>query len=287
MTSHERHVQSADAETPPTETRKISESPFTVASAALASVLSVVALFDVEHVASLILALCAAFICLAWRLLHRRVRRPKVLTREATFWVVAIAITALAIGIGATWFGSNPGLVHKVVYDPFSDTGLAAPFTATNVVAGTCESRSNYVQRPDAHRCIAGNSVIDPCFVSEVVPFAVCPNDGNPFAQDVTEVTLPADSVRFFASPRSLPVSTAWAVELDTGDRCIADPNGSVDRVGHVVVFHCNYGRGNPTEKQTDDPVGIIAGMNWTSGAAQLIDGDGRISDATIILAYV
>lgn len=107
------------------------------------------------------------------------------------------------------------------------NAALAAGLTATSVivyhpshmhvkssVAGYCWTDSIAVDRADAFRCMVGDSIYDPCFVSGSSRVA-CPSDLVKDQGTVIKLTkaLP---------PRSSgqPTDNAWAFELQSGALC-------------------------------------------------------------------
>jgi hypothetical protein len=79
--------------------------------------------------------------------------------------------------------------------------------------SGSCWTTSIAIERPDAFRCMAGNSIHDPCFVTSKT-IAMCPTDllhDRGTRLNLTEALPPASSTRSGA---------AWAFELASGVMC-------------------------------------------------------------------
>jgi hypothetical protein len=93
------------------------------------------------------------------------VRLRPVATALAVLAVVAAVAAAMSLLQDAT---------RIAVYSP-------AGFTATVEEAGSCWTGSLAAQRAGAYRCMAGNSIYDPCFAPVDTDAAACPQ-GDPAA---------------------------------------------------------------------------------------------------------
>jgi hypothetical protein len=138
----------------------------------------------------------------------------------------------------ATTGSSTPPTVHRI--DPYSATGtLDVPVAAHR--AGSCWTASIAVADPDAFRCLAGNTIEDPCFAppAPARPSSVVCLPDPWSAGTVLSLTaaLPTGSGR----PRPSP--TPWALELANGAHCVA-VTGTVSTVAGVALnYHCGGDR--------------------------------------------
>ena len=104
---------------------------------------------------------------------------------------------------------------------------------------GSCWSTSDVLNRVDAWRCIADNSIYDPCFSipgnSHAVICDTSPlSDSTGFKLNLTE-SLPA---RGTASP----VKSAWAFELADGTNCTFMGGATAAFEGKRVNYSCSDG---------------------------------------------
>ena len=111
---------------------------------------------------------------------------------------------------------------------------------AGRAVAGACWTRSIAAPtRPDAYRCMTGNSIYDPCFVPKRSNVAVCDVDpvtnGRGFALRLTE-PLPNEPV---FTGRAQP----WLVEVADGEVCIplTGTHEAID--GQTILYECSESR--------------------------------------------
>lgn len=104
---------------------------------------------------------------------------------------------------------------------------------------GSCWSTSNVLNRVDAWRCIADNSIYDPCFSipgnSQVVICDTSPlSDSTGFKLNLTE-SLPARGT-------VSPVKSAWVFELADGTNCIFMGGATATFEGKRVNYSCSDG---------------------------------------------
>jgi hypothetical protein len=107
--------------------------------------------------------------------------------------------------------------------------------------AEECEAGSDSVG--NAYRCFAGHGVYDPCWTDDsdpLVPAVIC--QGRPWEKRVYRFKLAQGGLQPFYEP---PVKTGafepWAVELATGERCVAaqGAHDSFDNGHRVVDYGC------------------------------------------------
>jgi hypothetical protein len=104
---------------------------------------------------------------------------------------------------------------------------------------GSCWSTSDVLNRVDAWRCTADNSIYDPCFSipgnSQVVICNISPlSDSTGFKLNLTE-SLPA---RGIVSPQK----SAWAFELADGTNCVFMGGATATFEGKRVNYSCSDG---------------------------------------------
>ena len=149
----------------------------------------------------------------------------------------------ILLGLGlmlspATSMATEP--TNVVTYEPFQGNALHAGFKVSSKVQGYCWD-SEASLRPDAWRCMAGNSLWDPCFSSAIQgsPAVACP--GSPFSKTVILMHL----------TKPLPKRTAvrsdlmpWGLQLADGARCQIVTGATGLKAGMPVRYGCNDWRG-------------------------------------------
>ena len=86
---------------------------------------------------------------------------------------------ALAIAAGATTITS------VAIFSPWASSGLRHGFMVSGNVKGSCWIHSLASDRPDAWRCMAGDDIYDPCFVSSSNERTLACAEG-PFSKRIT-----------------------------------------------------------------------------------------------------
>ena len=76
-----------------------------------------------------------------------------------------------------------------VLFTPWSSSGLRHGFTVSGNVKGSCWIHFLASERPDAWRCMAGDDIDDPCFVSSSDGRTLACAEG-PFSKRVTLMTV-------------------------------------------------------------------------------------------------
>jgi hypothetical protein len=142
--------------------------------------------------------------------------------------LVGVVVAAVA-GFLATWafeLLSSGGVdtTQQIYYQPWDVTGSAGLSSDVHVysrVSGYCWELSLATDRPDAYRCIYGNTILDPCISSPYKGIlgtqVVCPYPG---LQSVTLISLkkPLPKTPAKVNGPSYP----WLVFLADGERCTA-----------------------------------------------------------------
>jgi hypothetical protein len=141
------------------------------------------------------------------------------------------------------------------IFAPLNGGKLAPGLAAAGPVRGKCFTASLATQgRPDAWRCSAGNTILDPCFESQP------PGEGplacavSPWSSQVRLLT-PAEPVpRNEANQGDLLSQMPWALELADGSRCTYLTGATMAVAGMRLNYGCVGGasvigevyRGNP-----------------------------------------
>jgi hypothetical protein len=168
-----------------------------------------------------------------------------------------VALLAIAAGVAAA--ASPP---TKLVF--------AAPVTSqhrqlsTDVVTsthrGSCEPGSDVLTGP-VYRCGFGNYVVDPCWAvqsgSAPATSVLCLLD--PWSDHVIRLNTGKKLPR---SPDAAVYSPAypWAVQLDTGMRCLAAQGAHSYFGKRVIDYYCDQ----------DGSIALLGGMKTTGGVARL-----------------
>lgn len=174
---------------------------------------------------------------------------------------LAVALLAGCSGHASPTHPAPPRPPTTPVTSPVSSTTASKTFTpydasgalivaTTSDATGSCWTTSIALPSPTTFRCIAGNAILDPCFVP--------PNTTDPkTAACFTDPWSPGVRLVLTAAPPKPDVTTRttpWALELANGARCVA-VTGTVDQVGSVDL---RYSCGGAAE----------AGLPSTPGAA-------------------
>jgi len=164
------------------------------------------------------------------------------------FLLIAMACSLLLNACGACQvFGStftpSPANTPTFTPNPASGSTTAIVFHPEGVPdqerTGSCWSASDVLNRVDAWRCTADNSIYDPCFSipgnGQAVICDTSPlSDSTGFKLNLTE-SLPA---RGSVSP----VTPAWAFELADGTDCIFMGGATASFEGKRVNYSCSDG---------------------------------------------
>jgi hypothetical protein len=143
-------------------------------------------------------------------------------------------VLALTLGAVPSAWGSTGG----IRVEPFAaDGSLAAGWSTTAKVSGSCFTGAIATQRSDAFRCFAGAStLVDPCFSSPAGKAEVlCVL--APWSRAAIEIRL----------TKPLPAAghgpgRVWAVELANGGRCNVSTGANGVSHGRVVGWYCTNG---------------------------------------------
>jgi hypothetical protein len=126
--------------------------------------------------------------------------------------------TTPSAAVGGVQTTSSPvgATVTKVrVFAPFDRSGAPTAGVAAHR-SGSCFTTSITVMAADAYRCFAGNSILDPCFVSpdanRVLECYPSPW-GHPTELRVHKLPTATTTVK---------IARPWAIQLVGGQRCLA-----------------------------------------------------------------
>ena len=155
--------------------------------------------------------------------------------------LMLILLAVVAAGLAACSSGPAPAALtatRQVHVSPVSADGSPVRgFRTTQTVSGaSCEAGSEAIGR--AYRCIAGNSLFDPCWAARAAaPTVLC----LPFPWSVTDVRLEVGAP-LSAIPAEPGSNEPWGVELATGQRCVLLQGAHSLFAGRVIDYYCNAG---------------------------------------------
>jgi hypothetical protein len=146
--------------------------------------------------------------------------------------------TTTSAGVGGEQTSSPPAgaTVTKIrVFAPYDRGGAPTAGVAAHR-SGSCFTSSITVTAAGAYRCFAGNSILDPCFVSpaarRVLDCYVAPW-GHPIQLRVH--TLPKAST-------TVKITRPWAIELVSGTRCVVTNGTPTILRGIALSYECSDG---------------------------------------------
>lgn len=187
---------------------------------------------------------------------------------------------------GATPAGPAPIPFTRIVYAaPVDADGAPNGMVAvTATLTGTCEPGSDVIAGVTVHRCFSGNSVYDPCWTAVPAggdgPAASVICVAEPWSTTGVAIRAGGLASEVVAGPTDL--DHPWAVQLTTGQRCVAVQGAHGSYQGHFLDYGC------------DGPGGIelLRGVDrtsrlWTFPAASQDDrAAGRISTVSVAIAW-
>jgi hypothetical protein len=157
----------------------------------------------------------------------------------ALAFVLAGCARSSVAGAGAgTGAGAQPHPATKTQSFSAYDSRGELAVKVADVARGSCWTNSGAAPAPDAFRCFAGNTILDPCFAGPRVtaPAEVACLASPRSAATVLKLTAP------LPKPDPQAVERAWAFQLDNGARCVAS-TGTVPEVqGINLGYHCTDG---------------------------------------------
>jgi len=127
---------------------------------------------------------------------------------------------------------------------PFGPAGLSGDLAVTGQVSGQCLSHSvSSTTRPDAWRCSAGNSIMDPCYqrIMGDEKQLACPVDG-PWSGKVVLLTISQPLAQDTRKEASRDASLPWALELAGGQHCSLFTGATAPVAGMRINYGCPGG---------------------------------------------
>lgn len=168
------------------------------------------------------------------------------LLRAATPMTLVLAVAVAAAGCAsgthrsaAAGTGIGAPAVATVTQQHTFKPVTAVPATAKGT-RGTCWTTSIAVPRAGAYRCLAGNTILDPCFVPKAASarsrIVACYADpwSAPMYMTLTAALPKVDG--------ALPPNHPWGLRLASGARCVA-VTGTVQVVGNVALTYACGGQ--------------------------------------------
>lgn len=152
--------------------------------------------------------------------------------------LLTLFFSLAVLGASTATLGATKTTV--LIFHPWSTTGLQKGFTIYHTVAGNCWEHSLSTDRPDAWRCMAGNSIYDPCFSGSPHNDEVACAD-EPFSKSVVIMTLKGKP-KFGDMPivnGLQPKGEPWAIQLTDGDKCSFSTGATDVADGERLNYEC------------------------------------------------
>jgi hypothetical protein len=151
------------------------------------------------------------------------------------------------------------------LFAPWTSAGNLRPdFHVVETVSGNCWTDSLSTSRGDAYRCMARNSIYDPCFASAGHPHAVaCSSD--PFAKRIVlfKLTKPLPSAPTPMTQWLQPHNQPWGLALTNGEKCIFE-TGATDAVhDERLNYQCKDPRWIIGQPNNSTPLWTAQSVNW------------------------
>jgi hypothetical protein len=152
---------------------------------------------------------------------------------------IAASMLAL-VSISPSWAATKTIVIFFL---PWTSAGNLQPdFHVVETVSGNCWTDSLSTSRGDAYRCMAHDSIYDPCFAPSKHPHAVaCSSD--PFAKRIVlfKLTKPLPSPPTPMTQYLQPHNRPWGLRLTNGDKC-SFVTGATDAVnGERLNYACAH----------------------------------------------
>jgi hypothetical protein len=149
-------------------------------------------------------------------------------------WLVVLVAAAAAFGAdGAAPTPATPRDTQVVTFRPAVPSGRRR--------SGDCWTESAAVDRPEAWRCMAGNSIYDPCFsVAELQGAVVCGADpARGKGGFVLQLTKPLPA----REPSQVTDRLPWMLRLADGSICEVSTSTTAQVDGQDVPYECSDSR--------------------------------------------
>lgn len=151
-------------------------------------------------------------------------------------WLLALGV-CLAMGFAQQTVAAGPTQVR--IFKPFNPNGdLVVGLAVTGKIEGSCWTESLAAPgRPDAWRCMAGNTIYDPCFASLAGSELACAQE--PWAANAVLLTLHSPLPERTAPTGPLLTGLPWALELENGRRCTLLTGATTGIAGMRLNYGC------------------------------------------------
>lgn len=182
-----------------------------------------------------------------------RLRRLAVV---AALCLAAGAWPAPALTGPAAAQGSRLASTDVRIFSPLAGAKLASGLTAAAAVNGECFAASLASQgRPDAWRCMAGNTILDPCFESQPPGAGPLACAASPWSSQIRMLKPVKPVPRSQANHGDLVSEMPWALELADGSRCTFLTGATAAIAGLRWNYGCPSGAWVIGEVYRGDPV--------------------------------
>ncbi len=154
--------------------------------------------------------------------------------------VAGLVVAALA-GAGS----ARGAATDIVVVKPFGPLGLLDEYRVARFVRGTCFAGSSATsRRPNAWRCISGNEILDPCFLSPDRQHGFLACLATPWSKRVIGLQLTKPLPEGAANPGWPPRGLPWGIVLTSGARCVLGTGTAAIVGGAAFEYFCTGGGG-------------------------------------------
>jgi hypothetical protein len=130
-------------------------------------------------------------------------------------------------------------------------------------IAGECWTNSIASNRPDAWRCMTGNTIHDPCFTTNNQNYLVC--DANPITKNpgiILQLKKPLPKSDLVQTMQMVP----WIMQLEDGNICQPFTGTKVTTDAGVVNYSCQMAK--PQQSTCESGLlenSIQQGDTWTA----------------------
>lgn len=153
------------------------------------------------------------------------------------------------------------------VFAPFDPDGAPVAGVAARR-SGSCFTNSITVPRAGAYRCFAANQILDPCFAaSPSAPTLSC------YAAPWSRATVLRVSGKL-PTTAPLHITRPWAIELSSGQRCVAMTGTTQQLHGVTLGYQC-----------ADGTAGLRSGAAALAQAV-LRTARGAVADVTVAVEW-
>jgi hypothetical protein len=164
--------------------------------------------------------------------------------------------TSPVVPITGSPVGGSFAAPEQKLFAPYDESGQLVG-TATQTATGQCWTSSITIPIAGVYRCIADNTIYDPCFAPSVdtKPLTVtCYAD--PWSAGTTMTltkALPTDHL-------ILKAGDPWALELDNSSRCVFQTGALAELDGNTLDYRCTGGDVASLQTSLDGVVSVLYG---------------------------